>query len=188
MTAKSRANLKAVFQTGDKPDGDDFSDLIDSFVSLTDTSAQSLAGKIVQTTDYINAFADVTAITSVEATATWTVVCAALTAPNASNFTVSGREVTFIGTSASVFRAEAQIEARGSAAQQLWLGLFKNSAAVSGSIAKFVRGSAGLAAYPTMTIVSLNPNDIVDLRVQVPDGPIASLSVFGVKYLLTPVG
>lgn len=188
MTAKSRANLKAVFQTGDTPDGDNFADLIDSFVSLTDTSAQSIAGKIVQTTDYINAYADTTAITSVEATASWVVVSATLTAPTKANFTVSGREVTFIGTTGSVFALEAQIEARGSATQQFWLGIAKNSAMVSGSIAKFQTGAAQMKPYGTKAIISLDTNDVVDLRVQTPNGPIAALEVFSVKYVLVPVG
>lgn len=46
MTAKNRTNLKAVFETGDTPDGDDFADLIDSAVSIADTSAQSMSSDL----------------------------------------------------------------------------------------------------------------------------------------------
>jgi hypothetical protein len=46
MTAKSRANLVTEFQTGDVPDGDDYQDLIDSAVNLTDSSAQTVTSKL----------------------------------------------------------------------------------------------------------------------------------------------
>lgn len=46
MTAKSRANLVTEFQTGDVPDGDDYQDLIDSALNLTDSSAQTVTSKL----------------------------------------------------------------------------------------------------------------------------------------------
>ena len=46
MTAKSRTNLISEFQTGDVPDGDDYQDLIDSAVNLTDSSAQTVTSKL----------------------------------------------------------------------------------------------------------------------------------------------
>ena len=42
MVAKNRADNKALFENGDKPQGSDFSNLIDSYVSLADTTAQSV--------------------------------------------------------------------------------------------------------------------------------------------------
>lgn len=42
MAAQDRATLKSAFEQGDRPQGSDFSDLIDSFVSLVDTTAQSV--------------------------------------------------------------------------------------------------------------------------------------------------
>jgi len=42
MTAQTRANLKLEFETGDTPDGDNYADLIDSFISISDTSAQTI--------------------------------------------------------------------------------------------------------------------------------------------------
>lgn len=46
MTAQTRAVLKSEFETGDTPDGDNYADLIDSFVSLTDSTAQSLSSDL----------------------------------------------------------------------------------------------------------------------------------------------
>lgn len=46
MTAQTRAVLKAAFETGDIPDGDDYANLVDSFVSLSDTTAQSLSSNL----------------------------------------------------------------------------------------------------------------------------------------------
>ena len=212
MAAKSRANLRALFETGDVPDGDDFGDLIDSFVNITDTSAQAVAspisppsvstGTVSATTlyanvayvrglathenPYIEAFADVTAITSVEATATWTLVSASLTAPNASSFSVSGHDITYTGGVTAKFRVEAQIDVRGSTNQQLWFGVTKNGTVVSGSISKAKVAAADLVTRSTRTIVELKGTDIISSNFQVPDGPIASPQVFGVRYVITP--
>lgn len=46
MTAQSRATLKAEFEDGDVPDGTNYADLIDSFLSLIDSTAQSVASPI----------------------------------------------------------------------------------------------------------------------------------------------
>ena len=229
MSAKSRVNLKAAFQTGDTPDGDDFADLIDSFANVTDTTAQVIAGNLsvesltgttvsagsvftdilkvsaavsaaslhadsarvsglsMHLNPYGEAFADVTAITSVEATATWTQVSATLTAPNASGFTVSGHDVTYTGAVTAKFIVDCQIETRGSAAQQIWLAVAKNGTVVSGTISKRQLTDAELAAHGTRGVMELKTSDVVSLRVQTPDGPIASLDTFGVKYLITPI-
>lgn len=42
MSAQTRAVNQAAFQTGDKPQGADYANLIDSFVSLVDTTAQTV--------------------------------------------------------------------------------------------------------------------------------------------------
>lgn len=46
MTAKNRSDLKALFENGDKPQGQDFADLADSFVSLSDSTAQTMTSKL----------------------------------------------------------------------------------------------------------------------------------------------
>lgn len=52
MTALSRSALKALYQNGDVPTGTNYSDFIDSFVNLVDTSEQSMAGAL-NTTELI---------------------------------------------------------------------------------------------------------------------------------------
>ena len=47
MTAKSRATLKQQFATGDVPTGSDYVDLIDSFLNLVDTTAQTVTSEQV---------------------------------------------------------------------------------------------------------------------------------------------
>jgi hypothetical protein len=47
MSAKNRATNKSVFETGDKPTGSDYANLIDSFLSLVDTTAQSVTSDLV---------------------------------------------------------------------------------------------------------------------------------------------
>lgn len=46
MTAQGTASLKTSFENGDEPQGSDFANLIDSFVSNTDTTAQSIASSL----------------------------------------------------------------------------------------------------------------------------------------------
>lgn len=46
MTAQNRNANKAVFEQGDRPQGSDYVNLIDSFLSLVDTSAQTVVSDI----------------------------------------------------------------------------------------------------------------------------------------------
>lgn len=46
MTAQTRSTLKAVFEDGDVPQGSDYTDLIDSFLSLTNTTAQAITSPL----------------------------------------------------------------------------------------------------------------------------------------------
>lgn len=46
MTAQTRTVNKGRFENGDKPQGSDYVDLIDSFLSIADTSAQSVASHV----------------------------------------------------------------------------------------------------------------------------------------------
>jgi len=56
MTAQTRAVLKALYEDGDKPTGSNYSDLMDSFVSIADTTVQTItsdltAPKFIATTE-----------------------------------------------------------------------------------------------------------------------------------------
>lgn len=46
MAQQTRATNKALFETGDKPDGSNYADLIDSFLSLADTGAQTVTSPV----------------------------------------------------------------------------------------------------------------------------------------------
>lgn len=46
MTITSRVNLKAVFENGDVLDGDNLANLIDSYLHLSDTSAQTVVSPV----------------------------------------------------------------------------------------------------------------------------------------------
>lgn len=46
MVAQDRSTLQSVFETGDVPDGTDYANLIDSFINLVETSAQSIASPV----------------------------------------------------------------------------------------------------------------------------------------------
>jgi len=56
VTAQNRATLKLLFEDGDKPDGSNYADWIDSMVSIADTTAQTIssdftAPKLIATTE-----------------------------------------------------------------------------------------------------------------------------------------
>lgn len=46
MTSQTSTILKSAFEQGDRPQGSDFVDLIDSFVNLVDTTAQTVTSNI----------------------------------------------------------------------------------------------------------------------------------------------
>lgn len=46
MTAQNRSVNKARFEQGDTPQGSDFTDFIDSYLALTDSTAQSVASHV----------------------------------------------------------------------------------------------------------------------------------------------
>ena len=79
MTAQNRSTLKAVFETGDVPDGTNYADLIDSFLNIVDTTAQSLASDLtvptlVATTEVSSAQVNATEVSaSVGSFATMTI-------------------------------------------------------------------------------------------------------------------
>lgn len=213
MAEKSRANLKAAFETGDRPDGDDFADLIDSSVNVTNTSAQSLAspisvplvaagavsagtlyanvarvgGLLTHQSPYAEAYADVTAITSVEATAVWVAMSANLTAVNKDSFTVSGHALAYGGSVTAKFSVGAVVNVRLSANTNVWFGISRNGNLVSGSVVKATNNAAGVFEYYVETVVELTGTDTLGLLTQTPDGPIESPQAFGVRYSVVPV-
>lgn len=50
MTIQSRTTLKSTFENGDRPQGSNYADTFDSFLHLTDTTAQSISSPITVTT------------------------------------------------------------------------------------------------------------------------------------------
>lgn len=46
MTQRNKTSLTAVFETGDTPQGGDYADLIDSYLNVVETTAQSLSGAL----------------------------------------------------------------------------------------------------------------------------------------------
>lgn len=126
MSAQNRTTNKARFEDGDTATGSNFSDLIDSFVSLTDTAAQNVAsdlraanlitpGKVSAATLNLSTFqastvsaahlvgANLTSQTSAQMSGTLNVVGAATFAGTA-NFasTVTATNLLYANTSAAL--------------------------------------------------------------------------------------
>ena len=47
MAIKSRVTLTNLFENGDKPQGSDYADWLDSFLHLTDTSSQAISSEVI---------------------------------------------------------------------------------------------------------------------------------------------
>ena len=89
MTAQNRATLKALFEDGDIPTGSNYKDFIDSFVSLADTSAQSLSSKLT--------------LDTMEVTGTVTAAAVRASAVTVSGaFTIDGTIVAEVSATATV--------------------------------------------------------------------------------------
>lgn len=111
MTAQSRATLKANFEDGDTPTGANYADLIDSFVSLTDSSAQTLSGPLVVSEAVISrtsgADANFTGIVSAASLLVDAVTAGEVTADEVTASALSATSLAVAGTvSANVVYAE----------------------------------------------------------------------------------
>lgn len=105
MTAQTRTTLKAKFEQGDTPQGSDFADLIDSFISVADATAQSMTSDLsvpkldAATVSATNVIASTVAATQVSATniIVSTVVATRIDAGSVSAATISANALTVSG-------------------------------------------------------------------------------------------
>lgn len=130
MTAQSRTNLQARFENGDTPQGTDYTDLIDSFVSLVDTTAQTLSSNLIVPTLIAT---EVSAQTlSVQTFTTDFVVASAATFTRVDATTVSGATVNGATMNATNIGATAVSAANFNVVSSLTLGVATTVAASAG--------------------------------------------------------
>jgi hypothetical protein len=158
VTAKSRANLRSEFQTGDVPDGDDYEDLIDSSVNLTDSSAQTVTSKLT-----ISGGVETTNVTAQR------IFCSAATyAGTVSAATLHGTALRGTTVSASTVNTDALQITGAVSASAVWVG---------GS-AKFAAGVGFGTAAPTEGLHIVVSGDS-NFRIDVPTTVVASAGVSG---------
>ena len=75
MTAQTTTVNKAAFEQGDRPQGSNYSDLIDSYINVVDTTAQSMASDLTVPNLTVNTTLQTTHVTA------QTVAASALTCP-----------------------------------------------------------------------------------------------------------
>lgn len=120
MTAQTRAVLKGEFEDGDTPAGSNYEDLIDSFVSISDTTAQSIASDLsapilIATTEVSSPQGNFTEVSA--SVGSYTRLLAQNVSASAGNFNtlrVAGTEVLPAGAG-----AEAQIYITATAATSI---------------------------------------------------------------------
>ncbi len=101
MTAQNRTTLKGVFEQGDTPQGSDYADLIDSFLSLVDSTAQSITSNIsapvvVATTEVCAPAGDFTTVSAQRVTTSALTVLAAVSASSVFAENVNASAATFV--------------------------------------------------------------------------------------------
>lgn len=115
MTAQSRTVLVGRYENGDVPQGSDYVDLIDSFVSLTDTTAQSVASQLTVPTLVATEVSatNVNATNLVSTSATFTTLGVSLV--SAASLIAASAVMTTLNVSrvsgAAVFTASANVSA-----------------------------------------------------------------------------
>ncbi len=97
MTSLNRVDLKAKFESGDAPQGSDYADLIDSFVNLAETTAQTLQGNLA-----FSGGLSAASITGGTGSFSGTVSAANVWATNVDATTVSAQTITFSTLAAPV--------------------------------------------------------------------------------------
>lgn len=126
MTAQTRPTLKAEFEDGDVPSGSNYVDWLDSFVSLSDTTAQSMSSPLVVTT--------ITATTEVSAA----VVNAVTLDASAASFREMSAATAFVSGAAcvgSLFIGGSQVlpAGAGAIAEVYWTATATTSFAGAGT-------------------------------------------------------
>lgn len=106
MTAQVRSLLKGVFEDGDQPSGANFADLIDSFVSIADTTAQSISSNLtvptlVASVEVSSPLVNATTVNAV------TVSASTMTATRIDVTTVSASVITASDVSANSIQASS---------------------------------------------------------------------------------
>ena len=124
MTTYNQTTLKTFFQTNDVPTGSDYANLIDSYINVVDTSAQSMAGAL-----------NPTELITARVSATNGVFTGTLDVAGVANFTtVSAVNVTFQSTTTSALSVTVDVSAGGTvyaSAMRSTNGVFEGVAIVS---------------------------------------------------------
>lgn len=160
MTITSRVSLKNSFETGDKPNGSDYENWIDSFVHLTDTSAQSIASPVtfqasahfqtIGTTDITTSGINAALVT------TGRVVCSGV---SALSHVTTGRVIVSVVSANTVFADRAEI---ASANIRSGLATFLTASALTVHVIDYsvhttVKASAGNASAVPATAAGYIP-------------------------------
>jgi hypothetical protein len=164
MTARSRANLITEFQTGDVPDGDDYKDLIDSALNLTDSSAQTVTSKLT-----ISGGVETTNVTAQRVFASAATFTGAVSASTLNGTTLQGSTIRLTQTVS---------------ASSMWVdGPAKFDGTVSASSAWFNGGvrliNAGIGTAAPSEGLHIVVSGDSNFRIDVPTTVVASAGVSG---------
>src|SRR3546814_3600907 len=100
MAQQTRAVNKARYENGDRPQGSDYADLIDSYVALADADAQSMASSL-QSPKFITTELSAGVVNASAATIEGAVTAASVVAASAT-FTVSMSAVAVFASAATI--------------------------------------------------------------------------------------
>ena len=194
MTQQTRATLKGVFEQGDVPQGSDYEDLIDSFVSLADTTAQTVTSDLT-ITGALNvngttqsSFGELytTATAAVSASTAYIDLLSAATAQAAllSDFELSAANgsLKYTGAATKVFKAQMWLDFEASASADVTLALAIDGSALTRTESTiFV--STVTENISMISLVKLNQNE--DIRMLIKGHSATASGILKRKAVLT---
>lgn len=154
MTAQTRSVLKALFEDGDKPSGSNYSDWIDSMVSIADTTAQTMTSELQ--VPNLHATSEVSAptgsfvtVNASSATITGSVSAGSIDADIVSAQSVNGSAASFTNASITAITNKVKIGPSGEQGEPVLTqrATLTNAATAATTVAVLASGSDVLDAY-----------------------------------------
>jgi len=179
MTSQSRATLKSKFETGDTPDGQDFADLIDSFVTLREVGTQVVDGRIeaeqvvaeevfadrVKTKIvFIERFVTAPVAVSTSASDTWQQLPLGVTNVLSDGVSAGTTAFHLVGTDTAIFQVTGAICVSAPTATAGAVGVMVNGTIVDKTVQ--VGPTAGTASIPFSGTIEVSASNQVSLAIR----------------------
>lgn len=216
MSAQNRQNLKALFETGDTITQQSMENLVDSFISIVDTTAQNLAsnltvpnlatntvsagaiysdnfycvGYVLNQNPYFEGYVPLTAIASVATSATWVEVPALLSSVNnhdISVYSTSENKIQYNAFTTANVEISFNMSMKVGASKQMQFGIFKNGNIIVPSQNKMTTFNDSASNHMIQCVTELKNSDIVDLRLYQEEGTLYNVEFHNLNVVVSTI-